>query len=71
MYIYDEENNRWIKLNTKPGFKKKKRFIRDIWIFIASIMLFLTLLAVIVLAILTTFVSFSYLDESDYSAIKS
>lgn len=67
MYIYDEKKNEWISLRTTAQYKKKKKYIRDAWIIVGVLMCCLPVSIVMVLALLTTFLSFMLLDESIYS----
>lgn len=66
MYIYDESNNQWIPLRNTAEYKKKKKLVRDAWIVAGILMCGLPLSFIMVLALLTTFVSFMLLDESIY-----
>ena len=66
MRIYDESKNEWIPLRTTAQYKKKKKFVRDAWIVIGILMCGMPVSIVMVLALLTTFLSFMYLDESLY-----
>ena len=67
MYIYDETNNRWIPLRQTAEYKKKKKLVRDAWIIVGLLMIGLPLSFVMALGLVTTFVSFMFLDESIYS----
>ena len=67
MYIYDENKNEWISLRTTAQYKKKKKYVRDAWIIVGVLMCSLPASIVMVLALLTTFLSFMLLDESIYS----
>ncbi|WP_455201709.1 hypothetical protein [Kaarinaea lacus] len=67
MYIYDENKNEWIPLRTTAQYKQKKKFVRDAWIVIGILMCGLPASIVMVLALLTTFLSFMLLDESIYT----
>lgn len=67
MYIYDENKNEWIPLRATAQYKKKKKFVRDTWIIVGILMSALPVSIVMVLALLTTFLSFMVLDESIYS----
>jgi hypothetical protein len=67
MYIYDEDNNEWIPLRTTAQYKKKKKFVRDAWIIVGVLMCAMPVSIVMVLALLTTFLSFMLLDESIYN----
>ena len=68
MYIYDENKNEWIPLRSTIQYKKKKKFVRDTWIIVGILMCGLPVSIVMVLALLTTFLSFMLLDESIYSS---
>ncbi|MCI0505064.1 MAG: hypothetical protein L0Z73_03040 [Gammaproteobacteria bacterium] len=67
MYVYDETNNRWIPLRHTVEYIKKKKLVRDAWIVVGIVMGGLPLPFAVVLALLTTFLSFMFLDESSYS----
>jgi len=67
MYIYDETNNVWISLRHSTQYKKKKKIVRDAWIIVGLVMIGLPLSFVMALGLLTTFMSFMFLDESIYS----
>ena len=67
MYIHDETNNRWIPLRQTAEYKKKKKLVRDAWIIVGLVMIGLPLSFVMALGLVTTFISFMYLDESIYS----
>lgn len=67
MYVYDENKNEWIPLRATAQYKKKKKFVRDMWIIVGVLMCGLPASIVMVLALLTTFLSFMLLDESIYN----
>jgi len=67
MRIYDESKNEWISLRTTAQYKKKKKFVRDAWIVIGIVMCGMPVSIVLALALLTTFLSFMFLDESLYN----
>ena len=66
MYIYDEIQNKWIPLRSTNQYKKKKKIVRDLWIVMGILMTASPLALTMVLALLTTFLSFVVLDESFY-----
>jgi hypothetical protein len=66
MRIYDRHQNRWILRRETAQYRHKKKRVRDAWIIAGIIMWTLPLAGICVLALLTTFISFSYLDESEY-----
>lgn len=66
MPIYDQRKNRWISLRETAQYRHKKKLVRDAWIIVGIFMWTLPLAAICVLALLTTFLSFSFLDESAY-----
>ncbi|WP_455365595.1 hypothetical protein [Kaarinaea lacus] len=67
MYVYDKTNNQWIPLRQTAEYKKKKKIVRDAWIVVGLVMIGLPLSFVMALGLVTTFVSFMFLDESIYS----
>jgi len=66
MLIYDRHKNRWIPLRETAQYRQKRKLVRDAWIVAGIIMWTLPLAGVCILALLTTFLSFSFLDESGY-----
>jgi hypothetical protein len=66
MHIYDRHKNRWLPLRETVQYRKKKKLVRDAWIVAGIIMCTLPLAGIFVVALLTTFLSFSFLDESSY-----
>lgn len=66
MLIYDRNQNRRIPLRETAQYRHKKKLVRDAWIISGTIMCTLPLAGICVLALLTTFLSFSFLDESGY-----
>ena len=68
MYVYDEKSNEWIRRSQTAEYQRRKRLLRDAWIAVAIIMLALPLAGMIAVALFSTFISFMYLDESDYGS---
>ncbi|HEY5601979.1 MAG TPA: hypothetical protein VIM41_02620 [Gammaproteobacteria bacterium] len=66
MYIYDETKNQWIPRRHTGEYKKKKKLVRDAWIIAGLLMSTLPISFMMGLALLTTFVSLMFLDESMY-----
>jgi len=66
MLIYDRRKNRWIPLRDTAQYRHKKKLVRDAWIIAGMIMWTLPLADICIVALLTTFLSFSFLDESGY-----
>ena len=66
MLIYDHNQNRWISLRETAQYRQKRKMVRDAWIVVGLIMCTLPLAGVCVVALLSTFLSFSFLDESVY-----
>ena len=67
MYAFVAKYNRWMPLRATPEYKQKKRILRNAWIGGGIVMCGLPLHGVLVLAILATFLSLMFLDESSYS----
>ncbi len=67
MYIYDEQNNQWIRLRDTAPYQRRKRQVRDGWIILGLVLIVLPLAAQVGLALLATLLSFSYLDEVPYA----
>ncbi len=66
MYIYDQRANKWIRLRATPEYRRRKRMIRDVWIVVGIPMIFMPAGIVLAVALLATFLSFSFLDETPY-----
>jgi len=66
MQRYDEQANEWIPLRHTSAYMKKRSQVKNLWIGGALLMLTLPAAYSIALALLLTFVSFSWLDESRY-----
>jgi len=66
MLIYDEKKNNWISLRQTAEYKKRKKIVKDAWIFVGLFLLILPLAAQLSIALFCTFVSFSFLDEGAY-----
>ena len=66
MLIYDHNQNRWISLRETAQYRQKRKIVRDAWIVVGLIMCTLPLAGVCVVALLSAFLSFSFLDESVY-----
>ncbi|MGD8566928.1 MAG: hypothetical protein PVJ39_02395 [Gammaproteobacteria bacterium] len=66
MYIFDPVQNKWIPHRATHQYKKKKKIVRDMWIIMGIFMAATPLSLTIVLALVTTFLSFVVLDESFY-----
>lgn len=66
MYVYDEQQNKWVLLRTTAQYKKKKKIVRDLWLMMGLLMVPLPVAFTLALALLTTFLSFVVLDESLY-----
>ncbi len=67
MKYYDEENNCWIDIRETNEYKGRKQQLRDIWIAVLIVMIFLPLGAQLGLAIITTLAALCYLDEVPYA----
>lgn len=67
MQAFDSKTSRWIPLKSTREYKRKKQLLRNAWIIIGLLMWNAPLSAVLVLALLGTFLSFMFLDESQYS----
>lgn len=66
MHIYDPVQNKWIPHRATTQYKKKRKIVRDMWIFMGILMAASPLALTMALALLTTFLSFVVLDESFY-----
>jgi hypothetical protein len=66
MLIFDRNHNRWVSVRDTVQYRKKRKIVRDAWIIVGLIMCTLPLAGVCVIALLSTFLSFSFLDESVY-----
>jgi hypothetical protein len=66
MFVFDKKTGRWVPLRQTAEYKKRKKILRDAWIFICAIMLALPVPAIFILGLLSTFLSFTFLDESTY-----
>ncbi len=66
MLVYNRDQNRWIPLRETAQYRQKRKMVRDAWIVVGLIMCTLPLAGVCVVALLSTFLSFSFLDESVY-----
>ncbi|KPJ90419.1 MAG: hypothetical protein AMJ53_13630 [Gammaproteobacteria bacterium SG8_11] len=66
MLIYDRNQDRWISLRETAQYRQKRKIVRDAWIIVGIIMCTLPLAGICVMALLTTFLSLSFLDESQY-----
>ena len=66
MLIYDRYQNRWVSFRDTAQYRQKRRIVRDAWIIVGIIMCTLPLAGICVIALLTTFLSFTFLDESTY-----
>ncbi|MGD8559895.1 MAG: hypothetical protein PVF34_07590 [Gammaproteobacteria bacterium] len=66
MYVYDEEQHKWIPHRATAEYKQKKKIVRDMWIVMGILMTTSPVALAMGLALLTTFLSFTVLDESIY-----
>jgi hypothetical protein len=66
MLIYDRNQNRWISLRETAQCRQKRKIVRDAWIIVGLIMCTLPLAGIFVIALLSTFLSFSFVVESEY-----
>ena len=66
MLIYDRNQNRWISFRDTAQYRQKRKIVRDAWIIVGIIMCTLPLAGICVMALLSTFLAFSFLDESEY-----
>jgi hypothetical protein len=67
MYLYDEKSDRWINVKNTNEYQQRKRMVRDAWIVVGIAMTLLSTPAMIMLALLATFTSLTFLDEGEYS----
>jgi hypothetical protein len=66
MLIYDRNQNRLVSFRDTAQYRQKRKIVRDAWIIVGLIMCTLPLAGICVVALLSTFLSFSFLDESEY-----
>ena len=66
MHIYDRNQNRWVSFRNTALYRQKRKIVRDAWIIVGLVMCTLPLAGVCIMALLATFLAFSFLDESPY-----
>lgn len=66
MYLYDPQNNRWLRHTQTSEYRQRRRRIKDVWLYAGLGLACLPFGAQVILALLLTFVSFCYLDEVPY-----
>jgi len=70
MLFFDTNSEKWISLRETAEYKQRRKIIRDCWIPLAFLMLFVPPPYAIILALAATFLSFMFLDEVEYASMK-
>lgn len=71
MFYFDVDSEKWISIRESAEYKNRRKILRDCWIVVAFLMLFVPAAYAIIFALVASFLSFMFLDEVDYVLMKN
>lgn len=66
MDVYDQQAKRWVSLRRARFCRRRNGRLRDLWVVLGVVVLFLPVIPQLVLTLLGVFFSFSDFDDGPY-----